>query len=50
MPSTDGKSYLADVAGNARKDIESKTGKSVISHQNAKSLGRSHKPQLPETE
>ncbi|MCR6649997.1 MAG: BRO family protein [Cellvibrionaceae bacterium] len=39
-----------DVAGNARKDIESKTGKSVISRQNAKSLGRSQKPELPETE
>lgn len=29
-----------EVAGNARKDIESKTGKSVISAQNAQQLGR----------
>jgi hypothetical protein len=29
-----------EVAGNARKDIESKTGKSVISAQTAQQLGR----------
>ena len=28
------------VAGNARKDIESKTGKQVITHKNAKQLGK----------
>jgi hypothetical protein len=28
-----------EVAGSARRDIESKTGKKVISRQNAKSLG-----------
>lgn len=27
-----------DVAGNARREIEAKTGKKVLSHQNAKSL------------
>jgi hypothetical protein len=32
-----------EVAGNARKDIESKTGQKVISSKNAKQLGRTGK-------
>lgn len=36
-----------EVAGNARKEIETKTGKKVISSQNAKQLGRTKKLELP---
>jgi len=36
-----------EVAGNARKDIESKTGKKVISAKNAKQLGRTKKLEPP---
>ena len=32
-----------EVAGNARKDIEAKTGKKVITSKNAKQLGRTKK-------
>ena len=37
-----------EVAGNARKDIESKTGKKVITTKNAKQLGRTKKLGPPE--
>ena len=37
-----------EVAGNARKDIESKTGKKVITTKNAKQLGRTKKLGTPE--
>ena len=37
-----------EVAGNARKDIESKTGKKVITTKNAKQLGRTKKLGYPE--
>jgi hypothetical protein len=36
-----------EVAGNARKEIEAKTGKKVISNQNAKQLGRTNKLEPP---
>lgn len=36
-----------EVAGNARKEIETKTGKKVISSQNAKQLGRTKKLEQP---
>lgn len=36
-----------EVAGNARKEIETKTGKKVISSQNAKQLGRTKKLEPP---
>lgn len=36
-----------EVAGNARKEIETKTGQSVITHQNAKQLGRAKKLESP---
>ena len=36
-----------EVAGNARKEIEAKTGKKVVSDKNAKQLGRSKKLELP---
>lgn len=36
-----------EVAGNARKEIESKTGKKVISDKNAKQLGRTKKLESP---
>jgi hypothetical protein len=37
-----------EVAGNARKEIEAKTGKKVISSQNAKQLGRTQKLEPPQ--
>ncbi|MEQ1915782.1 MAG: hypothetical protein ABL856_03555 [Gallionella sp.] len=36
-----------EVAGNARKEIESKTGKKVISDKNAKQQGRTKKLESP---
>ncbi len=36
-----------EVAGNARKEIEAKTGKKVITNKNAKQLGRTKKMELP---
>ena len=36
-----------EVAGNARKEIEVKTGKKVITSQNAKQLGRTKKLEPP---
>jgi hypothetical protein len=38
-----------EVAGNARKEIEVKTGKKVISDKNAKQLGRTKKLESPES-
>ena len=36
-----------EVAGNARKEIEAKTGKKVISNKNAKQMGRTKKLEPP---